>query len=93
MVTFNEGVTEADIAQVENALASLPPRIAQIVDYSFGRDLELADTNADFVIIGDFASIEDYEAYAMHPDHVAVLSTVIKPLASSVARIQVTLPG
>lgn len=93
MITFIEGVTDAEVSRIENALASLPARIPQIVDYAFGRDLDLDDANADFVIVGDFATVEDYRTYVEHPDHVAVLATEIKPVAASVARIQITLPG
>lgn len=91
LITFNDWVTDGDIAEIEDALASLRPMIPQIATYAFGADLGLDGANADFVIIGDFASVEDYQTYAAHPEHVRVLTTVIKPRAATVGRIQLTL--
>jgi Stress responsive A/B Barrel Domain len=86
-----DGADEKTISTVIAELRALPPLIAEIAAYSVERDLGLQDGNADVVIVGDFASVEDYRAYSAHPAHVRVINDHIRPHMTGLLRAQVDL--
>jgi hypothetical protein len=45
--------------------------------------------NHDYAIVGDFATEADYNVYASHPLHVAVITTSIKPVLAAGGRVAV----
>lgn len=80
--------TDADVAAVEAALAELPGQIPQIQAYAFGSDAGINDGNADFAVVADFASTDDYVVYRDHPVHRAVITELIVPHAAERAAVQ-----
>jgi Stress responsive A/B Barrel Domain len=66
---WNDTVTDARLAALADALDALPAVIPEIADYRHGCDLQLGPTNADYSIVGDFASVDDYLVYRDHPEH------------------------
>jgi stress responsive alpha/beta barrel protein len=80
--------TPADVSRVEEALHQLPNKIACIQAYRFGRDLGIQQDNADFGLVADFVDEEALETYANHPDHQAVLSSLIRPITERRVAIQ-----
>lgn len=88
LFTFTDEVTEDDVARIDASLAALPGLIGEITSYSFGRDLKLGTGTYDYVIIGEFSTVADYETYSVHPEHVRVLGEIIKPFLKDVARVQ-----
>lgn len=85
---FEPGTSAEAIDAIDRALAELPGSIDEIIDYRFGRDLGLAAGNADYVVVADFASREDWASYLSHPRHVAVIEAVIAPVLETVTRVQ-----
>ena len=85
---FVPGTSTADIDAIDRALAELPDTIDEIVEYRFGRDLEWLPGNADYVVVADFASRDDWASYLAHPHHVAVVEDVIAPVLDTVTRVQ-----
>lgn len=85
---FVPGTSAAAVDAIDRALAELPDTIDEIVEYRFGRDLEWITGNADYVVVADFASRDDWAAYLSHPRHVAVVEDVIAPVLGTVARVQ-----
>lgn len=85
---FADTVTPSAVDAVDAALQSLPEHIDAIVGFVCGRDLSLTDEGWDYAVIADFASTTDYETYAGHPAHVAVVADVIRPLIVDAARVQ-----
>jgi hypothetical protein len=83
-----EGVTAEQIAEVGEALYSLPAVIPEIRSYRFGPDLGLAEHNFDFAVVADFDGVEDFRAYRDNPDHRAVSRSVIGPLIADRAAVQ-----
>ncbi len=75
LMKFKPGAAEADIADMENGLASLPGEISEIRGWSFGRDLRVERT-FDFALVSDFADFEGLGRYRVHPKHVVVLQKV-----------------
>ena len=78
-------VSEADVAGFEAMLRELPAKIPVIRTYRFGRDLGLAQGNADFAIIADFANEHDWRTYAQDPDHSIVIARSRELFASRTA--------
>lgn len=69
MFTWADHVDADAIAATSAALDRLPALIPEIRDYRHGSDLGLADGNADYVVVGQFDTVDDYAVYRDHPDH------------------------
>jgi Stress responsive A/B Barrel Domain len=80
--------TAADVSKIEAALHQLPSKIPCILSYRFGRDLGVFDGNADFALVADFADQEGLATYANHPDHLAVIQNLVRPIMAQREAIQ-----
>lgn len=80
--------TAADVSKIEAALHQLPSKIPCILSYRYGRDLGVVDGNADFALVADFADQEGLATYANHPDHLAVIESLIHPIMAQREAIQ-----
>lgn len=69
MFRWNDTVTEAHVDVIAAALDALPAAIPAIADYRHGADQQLAPANFDYVVVGDFASVDAYVTYRDHPVH------------------------
>ncbi|MCC7077512.1 MAG: Dabb family protein [Acidimicrobiia bacterium] len=87
-----EGTTADEVRAVEERLAALPDVIPDLLVYTFGRDAGLSDTNHDFAVIAEFASVDGFLSYRDHPSHRAVLEDVIKPILEQRAALQFETP-
>lgn len=69
-----QGRTKAEnIAITKAMLEALPSKISWIRGFSVGVNAPEADEeNYDLALVADFDSMEDYQKYKVHPDHVAV---------------------
>jgi hypothetical protein len=85
---FVPGTSAEAIDAIDRALAELPGSIEEIVEYRFGRDLDWLTGNADYVVVADFASREDWASYLSDPRHVAVSKNVIAPVLETMTRVQ-----
>lgn len=90
LITARPDATDEQVDAVIAGLRALPPQIAEIDGYEVGRDLGLAEGNATIAIQATFASPEDLQAYVVHPAHQQVVTELIRPIAASVARAQVS---
>lgn len=86
-----EGADDEVLDTVEQELRKLPDLIPEIDDYTVGRDLALRGGPPTIVVLGGFDSIEAYEAYSAHPEHVRVLDDHIRPHVSAITRAQLEL--
>jgi hypothetical protein len=73
-----ETATEKDAAFAELAagFGALPHVIPEIKSLQIGRDLGEVVGNADVVLIVDYATTADLEAYQVHPEHAKVKEIV-----------------
>lgn len=89
--TWTADTTDAHVAALRAALATLPGQVPEIRDYAFGSDLSLVDGNADFAIVADFDDADAWHRYQRHPAHQAVLTDRIRPILAGRAAVQFEL--
>ena len=88
MFTWTEGATRDEIRTFATELTTMPGAIDLIRRYEHGDDLGLGSATADYVLVADFDTVEDYWAYSGHPYHVEFLEKYAQPIIASVARAQ-----
>jgi hypothetical protein len=88
MFKWNDDVDDAHIEATRAALTELAASIPHVADYRHGPDLKMADGNFDYVIVGEYASADDYAIYRDHPDHQALIQQFIAGRVSARAAVQ-----
>jgi predicted NAD/FAD-binding protein len=83
-----EGTGPDDVEAVTAALRSLPGAVAELRDYRFGPDADLAEGNHDYAVVATFDDRAGYLAYAGHPAHQRVLTEVVRPRLAARAAVQ-----
>jgi len=83
---FKPTATEAEIADLEKALAALPDAISEIKSFEFGRDIVHSERSYDFALVSSFENLDSLKRYQVHPDHVVVLGKV-KQLCDSIMAV------
>jgi len=92
LLKWTEGASAAQKQAVLAALAGLPGKIPEIRAYVFGPDAAISDGNHDLAIVADFDDAAAYQAYAKHPDHVAMITQHVRPILASRAAVQYEIP-
>lgn len=64
---------------IKEGLEGLVGKVPGLVDVMVHVDGRLASSNADVMLDSTLESEEALKAYAVHPDHVAVADTKVKP--------------
>jgi hypothetical protein len=82
---FKATVDDAQISDLERSLASLPPLIAEIREYVFGRDVVRSERSCDFALVSAFADLDALKRYQVHPSHQEVLKKVLAMCESILA--------
>lgn len=70
---------KADIKEGLEALAGRIPGLINIKVYTAG----LSSSNADLMLDSTFVDEEALNGYSIHPDHVAVASTKVRPFTAT----------
>lgn len=87
MFKWADGVgdeTKATVAAGLDRLAGLEC----VAGYRHGPDAGLNEGNWDYVVVGDFETVEDYRSYATEAGHVALIADHIGPNISDRAAVQ-----
>jgi len=98
MFDFKPETTEEQVALVKAELLKLPQKIPGILSYQLGEDLRLPSgqnnnnkkigaNNKRLCWTATFRTVDVYEAYRTHPEHLQFLS-LLKPMMNSRAAIQ-----
>lgn len=90
MLAWTEEISLDRLEAIEAALERMPTVMPFIRSYELHRDLEI-NSSHDFVVIAEFDSVADYEAYASNAEHQAVIDELIKPVMAGIARVQVSI--
>ncbi|RAV02418.1 Dabb family protein [Paenibacillus sp. YN15] len=68
--------TPDKLQEVKDKLLSLKGRVPQLLDIEVGIDVVRSERSYDVALITTFASLEDMNAYQVHPYHVEVGSFI-----------------
>jgi len=88
---FKTGVNAEQKAALSAAFAKLESDLDMIYSYRWGEDLGLNAKNADYVLLATFANQSDFERYANHPEHIAMMKASILPLVDRFHTAQIAL--
>ncbi|MFT4657557.1 MAG: hypothetical protein ACI8V4_001733 [Ilumatobacter sp.] len=88
MFKWNDDVEETHIEATSAALTALVATIPEVGEYRHGPDVKMTDGNFDYVVVGEYASANDYAVYRDHPDHKALIQQYIAPHISDRAAVQ-----
>ena len=88
VMTWTAEATEEQKREAMSAVATLPPLMKGLLNYSFGADAGLADGNASFAIVADFEDVDSYLAYRTHPAHLEVINRAIAPISANRRAVQ-----
>lgn len=68
-------------AEIAEALEALAPLIPQIRSIKVSANAAYFDANFDAVLIADYDSVEDLDAYQVHPEHQKAVAIVRERVA------------
>lgn len=83
-----EGTTSEQVQAFADGLDAMVPKVPTIRGYRHGRDLGVTEGAWDYAVVAEFDSVADYRAYAAHPVHVDVSTTLVRPIIGELARVQ-----
>eukprot|EP00747_Dinoflagellata_sp_TGD_P169882 gnl/TRDRNA2_/TRDRNA2_200007_c0_seq1.p1 gnl/TRDRNA2_/TRDRNA2_200007_c0~~gnl/TRDRNA2_/TRDRNA2_200007_c0_seq1.p1 ORF type:complete len:235 (-),score=48.04 gnl/TRDRNA2_/TRDRNA2_200007_c0_seq1:293-997(-) len=88
LLTLKPETTEQQKAAIIEGLRELPSKIPEIQTYCVGQQIDAIDDgrNATVGIIATFASAADYQTYAAHAEHIAVIKGAILPVLAEGGR-------
>ena len=69
-------------------VARLPSLVPSLRAFHAGADLGLNQGNFDFAVTADFDDADGYVAYRDHPEHRAIISQFIQPIAAQRVAVQ-----
>ncbi len=87
MFRWADGVTD----DVKKVIGSGLDRLAEldcVSGYTHGPDAGVSEGNFDYVVVADFASVDDYREYATEPGHQALIDELIRPNIAARAAVQ-----
>lgn len=64
---------------IKENLEALKGKIDELVDIEVGLNFEGSDSASDVVLVSTFKTVEDLNAYQIHPAHKAVGTAYVKP--------------
>ena len=88
---FQPDTTTEQVVALTQGLEELPGLIPEITDYRVGPDLGINEASWDFAVCADFADTSGYLAYRDHPEHLARIEALVKPIAAERASVQFRL--
>ena len=91
LLNWKQDTPDTAIAKVTAGLAELMPQIDEIRHCSFGPDLGLYGNNADYALVTDFETAEDFYSYVDDPAHRNLLKHVTGPILASWSSAQFDL--
>lgn len=69
---FTESASSSDVEAFRAALAVLPDLLDFPVRIRQGPDLGERPANADYAVVAEFETVDDFSAYLAHPAHLAL---------------------
>jgi len=88
LLTWQDGITDEQIAEVDDSLGHLVETIDDIYSYDYGPDMGLVKGNSDYSIVAEFLTEEDFFSYAKHPEHMLFVNEVAQPIVATSNAVQ-----
>ncbi len=88
VITWRDDATAEQRQQARDELATLPPLMRGLANYTLGPDIGINQGNADLAIVADFDDAQAYQAYRDHPVHVEIVGRSITPIAAQRRAVQ-----
>jgi quinol monooxygenase YgiN len=85
MFKWKDGVTDEQKVAARDALAALKHQVPTVVEYTVGFNVRPNPNNWDMVLVSDFESLDDLEAYFAHP-----VMNAASDLVASVTQKEIT---
>ncbi len=63
-------------AEIKTALEGLVHHIPEIISLMVARNVAYPDKNFDVVLVAEYATLDDLEAYQVHPEHIKAAGIV-----------------
>ena len=76
MFTFKEENKESNILKTKELLTALVSKIEPLLSIEVGINFDTADRAMDLSLYSTFASKEDLNTYATHPEHLKVVEFI-----------------
>jgi hypothetical protein len=94
MFRFADDATDEQRRALARGLTGMPAATGAISerDYKHGFDLGVNATSWDYVVVADFASVDDFLTYRDHPDHQALIRDLVTPIVDDRASVQYEIP-
>lgn len=86
LLARDEPTKNADIAVITAALSALPALIPGVKALTVGPNIVFHPSNWDIGLVVDYATVEDLEAYRVHPEHRRVVA-IVNPRVSQRASL------
>ena len=91
LLQFTEKATPEAISALYAALKKMQSQVPEIISYTFGSDLNEVEDQADFAIVADFKTEEDYKKYADSKPHEDLVNNLLKPMLKSRTAIKFSI--
>ena len=91
MFKWKPGTSPLQVDEVRQQMNTLPVAISEIQRYQHGPDAGVNQGNFDYVVVGDFASVDDYIVYRDHPVHKQLIANILAPLIADRSAVQYRL--
>ena len=88
MFRWTSEATEEQKQRAAAEVARLPSLVPSLRAFHAGADLGLNQGNFDFAVTADFDDADGYVAYRDHPEHRAIISQFIQPIAAQRVAVQ-----
>jgi hypothetical protein len=90
VATTETAEKDAATAEITRLLSSLVGVVPSISSLTVGPNMACFESNWDVVLVADFATLADLDAYQVHPEHQAVVPQ-IRALVSQRAAVDIEL--
>lgn len=90
---WKEGATKEQVDAVQAAMAKLIGTIPELKALQLGSDLHFREGNADWALAALFEDQAGWQAYQVHPAHLAVVQNLAAPILASRTAIQMPAPA
>ena len=85
---FTDDASDAQVDRLAAGLDALPETVGLMLDYRHGRDMGLLDASWDYVLVAEFATVEDLMTYRDHPAHLALIRDLVEPIVAERVGVQ-----